>query len=73
MGGRPMLTFTFTPAIVGIGTAIANAKSAIPKNNFFILFPPLHLIVLCPIIALPTSYNQQHDAAHERNNSPFIF
>jgi len=29
----------FTSAIVGIGTVIANAKSSVPKNNFFILLP----------------------------------
>ncbi len=28
------------PAIVGMGTAIANAKSIVPNSNFFILLPP---------------------------------
>jgi len=40
-GGRPILTFTSTLAIVGTGTAITNAKSNAPKNTFFILLPPL--------------------------------
>jgi hypothetical protein len=37
-GGKGMLTPTSTLpiAIVGLGTAITNAKSAIPKSNFFI-------------------------------------
>jgi len=29
------------PAIVGIGTAITNAKSIVLKSNFFILLSPL--------------------------------
>ena len=28
-------------AIVGIGIAITNAKSIVPKNNFFILLSPI--------------------------------
>jgi hypothetical protein len=32
-GGREMLTL----AIDGIGTTITNAKSIVPKSNFFIL------------------------------------
>jgi hypothetical protein len=48
-GGRPILTFTSTLAIVGIGTTITNAKSNVPKNNFFILLPPIHITVLSPI------------------------
>jgi hypothetical protein len=39
-GGSAILTFTFTPAIVGIGTTITDAKSNIPKIKFFILLPP---------------------------------
>jgi 4-diphosphocytidyl-2C-methyl-D-erythritol kinase len=39
-GGRAMLTLMFTAAIVGIGTTLTNAKSIVPKSNFFILLPP---------------------------------
>jgi hypothetical protein len=35
-GGRPILTFISTLAIVGIGTIITNTKNNVPKNNFFI-------------------------------------
>jgi len=38
-GGRGIPILMFTSAIVGIGTAITNAKSIVPKSNFFILFP----------------------------------
>jgi hypothetical protein len=31
-----------TAAIVGIGTTITNAKSIVPKSNFFIVLPPTH-------------------------------
>jgi hypothetical protein len=48
MDGRPMPTFISTLAIAGIGTAITNAKSNVPKNNFFILLPPIHITVLSP-------------------------
>jgi hypothetical protein len=34
-GGRAILTSTL--AIDGIGTTITNAKSIVPKSNFFIL------------------------------------
>jgi hypothetical protein len=40
-GGRGILTCISTPAIVGIGTTITNAKSIVPKSNFFIFLPPL--------------------------------
>jgi len=30
-----------TAAIAGIGTTISNAKSIVPKSNFFILLPPI--------------------------------
>jgi hypothetical protein len=40
-GGRGILMCISTPAIVGIGTTITNAKSIVPKSNFFILLPPL--------------------------------
>jgi len=39
-GGKPTLTFIPTCAMVGIGTTITNAKSTVPKSNFFILLPP---------------------------------
>jgi hypothetical protein len=42
-GGREIPIPIFTPAIVGIGTTIANAKSIVPKSNFFILLPPLSI------------------------------
>jgi len=32
--------FIFTCAIVWMGTTITNAKSIVPKSNFFILLPP---------------------------------
>jgi hypothetical protein len=48
-GGRPILTFTSTLAINGTGTTITNAKSNAPKNNFFILLPPILITVLSPI------------------------
>jgi len=35
-GGRAILTFTSTLAIVGKETTSTNAKSNVPKNNFFI-------------------------------------
>jgi hypothetical protein len=50
-GGRAMLTFTDTLAIVGKGTAITNAKSTVPKNSFFILLPPICIADL-PFISL---------------------
>jgi hypothetical protein len=34
-GGRGMLTLIATCAIVGTETAIANAKSIVPKSNLF--------------------------------------
>jgi hypothetical protein len=42
-GGRPMLMPISTLAIVGTGTTITidNAKSNVPKNNFFIFLPPM--------------------------------
>lgn len=36
-GGRAILTFISTLAIVGIGTPSNNGKSNVPRNNFFIL------------------------------------
>jgi hypothetical protein len=39
--GREMPILTSTPAIVGIGNTSTNAKSIVPKSNFFILLPPL--------------------------------
>jgi hypothetical protein len=42
-GGREILTLISTAAIVGIGTTITNAKSTVPKSNFFILLPPLFI------------------------------
>jgi hypothetical protein len=33
------------PAIVGIGTTIANAKRIVPKSNFFILLPPYPVFI----------------------------
>jgi len=40
-GGRGIPILISTPAIVGIGTTITNAKSIVPKSNFFILLPPI--------------------------------
>jgi hypothetical protein len=44
-GGRGMLTPTSTLpiAIAGPGIAITNAKSAIPKSNFFISLSPIYI------------------------------
>jgi hypothetical protein len=39
-GGRAILTFTSTSAVVGIGTVITIAKSNVPKNILFMLSPP---------------------------------
>jgi hypothetical protein len=39
-GGREIPMPIFTPAIVGIGTKIANAKKIVPKSNLFILLSP---------------------------------
>jgi hypothetical protein len=35
-GGGAIVTFTSTPAIVGVGTTNSNAKSIVPQKNFFI-------------------------------------
>jgi hypothetical protein len=35
-GGKGIPTCISTPAIVGIGTATTNAKTIVPKSNFFI-------------------------------------
>ena len=43
-GGRGIPTLIFTCAIVGKGTAIANTKRIVPKNNFFIFLPPLFIV-----------------------------
>jgi hypothetical protein len=40
-GGRGKLMCISTAAIVGIGTTITNAKSIVPKSNFFILLSPI--------------------------------
>jgi hypothetical protein len=50
-GGLAILTFISIPAIVGIGIMNINVKSIIriiPKNNFFILLPPMQITVLSP-------------------------
>jgi hypothetical protein len=39
-GGREIPILTFTPAIAGTGTTIANAKRIVPQRSFFILLPP---------------------------------
>jgi hypothetical protein len=39
-GGRGILTFISTLAIVEVGAVITNAKSIVPKSNFFIFSPP---------------------------------
>jgi hypothetical protein len=45
-GGKGKLKLILTPAIVGIGTTSTNAKSIVPKSNFFILLPPLSITVV---------------------------
>jgi hypothetical protein len=42
-GGRGIPMRISTPAIVGIGTAITNAKSVVPKSSLFILLPPMSI------------------------------
>jgi hypothetical protein len=42
-GGRGIPMCISMPDIVGIGNAITNAKSIVPKSSFFILFPPSSL------------------------------
>jgi hypothetical protein len=42
-GGREIPAFVSTPAMVGIGTTIANAINIDTNSNFFILLPPLAL------------------------------
>ncbi len=49
-GGRGIPMRISTPAIVGIGTAITNAKSIDPKSNLLILLPPI-LIKKRPCVA----------------------
>jgi hypothetical protein len=44
-GGREIPILTSTPAIVGIGTTIANAKRIVPKSDFFILLPPYPVFI----------------------------
>ncbi len=39
-GGKPILTLTLTCAMAGTETTIINAKSIVPKSNFFISLPP---------------------------------
>jgi hypothetical protein len=39
-GGREIPMLISTPAIVEIGATITNAKSIVPKINFFISLPP---------------------------------
>jgi hypothetical protein len=39
--GIEIPTLTPTSAIVMMGKALINAKRIVPKNNFFILLPPL--------------------------------
>ena len=43
-GGKEIPKLMFTPAIVGIGVKITNAKNIVPKSIFFILLPPLFII-----------------------------
>ena len=64
-GGREIPIPIFTPAIVGIGTTIANTKRIDPKSNFFILFL-LYTSLFCLPLASPVSHNQQYNAANER-------
>jgi hypothetical protein len=40
--------FMSTPAIVEIGNTDTNAKSVVPKSNFFILLPPANADEVCP-------------------------
>jgi len=44
-GGREIPILISTPAIVGIGTTIDNAKRIVPKSNFFILLPPYPYLI----------------------------
>ena len=42
-GGRGIPMCISIAAIVGTGTTITDAKSIVPKSNFFILLPPLSI------------------------------
>jgi hypothetical protein len=44
-GGREIPILISTPAIVGIGTTIDNAKRIVPKSNFFIVLPPYPYLI----------------------------
>jgi hypothetical protein len=46
MGGREMLMSTSAFAVVGIGNTNPNAKSIVPRKNFFIEAAPLCRLVM---------------------------
>ena len=47
-GGSGMPICISTCAIAGMGITIANARNNVPKNNFFILLPPIKPTALYP-------------------------
>jgi len=49
-GGREIPILISIDATVGRGTAITNAKSIVPKSNFFILLPLFLIITLSPLL-----------------------
>jgi hypothetical protein len=59
MGGREIPTLTPTLAIAGIEPTTINAKIIVPKSNFFILLPPIQIIVLSPSAFLASRKRQQ--------------
>jgi hypothetical protein len=42
-GGRGIPMCISIAAIVGMGSAMTNAKKIVPQSNFFILLPPLSI------------------------------
>jgi len=51
-GGREIPICTSTPAIVGTGTILANARRIVPKTSLFILLPPLLLVPVTTAVTL---------------------
>ena len=49
-GGKQILTFILTCAVIGIGTTLTNAKRIVPKSSFFILLPPANIIVFSALL-----------------------
>jgi hypothetical protein len=52
-GGRGIPIWISTAAIVAMGKALTNAKSTVPKSNFFMLLPPFLFFDFFPSIKIP--------------------